>query len=287
MSSLTKKTVRIIVTLGEGTFTGGGNTKTIEGLACTVSIHKSAPPDKNKASVQIWGVGLEDMAQMTQLSFRPLKSLKNLIAIQAGDLEAAELPVIFKGEFTSAFADFNGEPDVIFRIEAETGAYPALIPSRQQSIHGAAAAADLMAQYAEEAGYSFRNDGITASVRNAVFNGSPLDKLRSVAEQVGCELLIDDQLVIALPAGGTRQGNAVLLRSDTGLLGYPTFTNDGIVCNTVFNSNFKVGGIVRVESVVPRATGNWKITKLTHSINAYSAKSGDWKSSIDAAYLGE
>lgn len=287
MRSLTKKTIRIFITLGEGTFTGGGNTKIIEGLACTVGIQKSAPPDKNKASVQIWGLGLEDMAQMTLLAFKPLKSLKNLIAVQAGELAAAELPVIFKGEFTSAFADFTSGPDIAFRIEAETGAYPALIPSKQQSVHGTAAAADLMAQYAKEAGYSFRNDGITSSVRNAVFNGSPLDKIRAVADQVGCELLIDDGMVIAMPAGGTRRGNAVLLNRDTGLVGYPTFTNDGIVCNTIFNHDFKVGGVVRVESTVPRSTGNWKITRLTHSISAYSAKDSSWASSIDAAYLGE
>jgi hypothetical protein len=48
----------------------------------------------------------------------------------------------------------------------------------------------------------------------------------------------------------------------------------------------KLGGQIRIESIVPKATGYWKITKLTHSLSAYS-QNMDWTSNIDGIWLKE
>ena len=40
-----------------------------------------------------------------------------------------------------------------------------------------------------------------------------------------------------------------------------------------------------MESVLPRATGFWKITKLNHALSAYT--SGEWSSSVDGIWLKE
>ena len=50
--SFTIKTIRLAITLGKGSFSEGGNTKIIEGLACEVSITKPGLPEKNTASVK-------------------------------------------------------------------------------------------------------------------------------------------------------------------------------------------------------------------------------------------
>lgn len=287
MSSFTRKTLRISVTLGQGTFSGGGNTKIIEGLATEVAITKPGLPEKNKATIKITGLKYDDMAQMTTLAFRPQKSLKNIVTVQAGVQGNVNLPVAFQGEITSAHADFNQAPDIPFTIEAQSGAYPSLIPSPQESVRGQATVASLVEKYAKEAGYGFKNEGVTASVYNAVLNGSPIEKARSVAAQVGCELIIDDGVMSILPAGGSRRGNAVLLRKDTGMIGHPVFTADGIVVKAIYNPDFKLGGIIKVESIVPRATGAWKISKLTHNLTAHTSKDGPWTSTMDATYLGD
>lgn len=286
MPSYSPKTIRTTVTLAEGTFTGGGNTKIIEGLPTEVSIRKPGLPEKNEANIRIGGVKLDDMAQMTMLAFSPLKTYKNNVTIQAGDKGVANLPIIFKGEVTSAFANFSGHPNIYFEIKAQAGSYGSIMPAAQESVQGTAAAADLIRKFALQAGYTFSNDGVTASVRNAVFNGSPMDKARAVANQVGCEMLIDDGAVIIIPRGETRKSGTILLRKGSGLLGYPSFNDDGISFRAVFNPDYKLAATIRVESIVPRSTGYWKITKLEHKLQAYTSSGGDWISSIDAAYLG-
>lgn len=283
--SFTLKTIRTTITLGKGTFGGGGNSKIIEGLATDVDITKPGLPEKNSASVSIANISLADMEQMTFLAFQPLQSLKNLITIEAGE-QGKTLATVFKGEITSAFADYGSVPDVEFKIEALSGGYAAQIGAKPISVKGNAKASDLIKQFAKEIGYTFKNEGVAASVRNAVFNGSPIEKARSVADEVGAELLIDDDSMILMPYDKPRSGGAVLLTPETGLIGYPSFTSDGISFSCFFNPNLKQGGQVKIESIVPRASGYWKITKLSHRLTAYRTGGGSWYSSVDAAYIG-
>ena len=282
--SFSIKTIQIAVTLGKGAFGEGGNTKTIEGLACEATVQKPGLPEKNSASIKIWGLPYEDMAQLTMLAFKPLESQHNLIDVKAGD-KGGSLALVFQGEITSAFADFNAAPDVCMEFEADTGNYPQQIASPVATVKGEAKADRLFSQFAKVAGYTFKNEGVTSSVQNAWFPGSPIAKMTKLARDIGCELIIDDGGVIVLPAGQARSGNATLLTKDTGLIGYPTFNQDGISCRCLFNPDLIYGGLIKVESVVPRATGVWRITKLTHHITAFIPGGGNWESQIEAAYI--
>lgn len=282
--SFSLKTIRTTITLGEGTFGSGGNTRIIEGLATSVSVTKPGLPEKNSASVSIANIKLEDMEDMTFLAFQPLQSLKNTITVEAG-IQGQALDVVFKGEITSAYADFSSAPDVWFQIEAISGGYAAQIGAKPMSVNGEALAADLIKQFATEIGYSFRNEGVTASVRNATFNGSPIEKAKAVADEVGAELLIDDDTMV-LMSYDTPRGESVPLSVDTGLIGYPSFTSDGISCSCFYDPNLKQGGVIEVQSIVPRASGRWKITKLTHNLEAYTTGGGAWRTDIEAAYIG-
>lgn len=281
--SFSIKTIQTAVTLGKGSFSEGGNTKIIEGLACDVMVQKPGLPEKNSATIKIWGVKYEDMAQLTMLAFRPLESQHNLISVKAGEKDGV-LALVFQGEITNAFADFNQAPDPCMQFEADTGNYPQQIAKPIITVNGEARADSLFAQFAAEAGYSYRNEGVTASVINAWFPGSPIDKMRKLARDIGCELIIDDSEVVVMPEGQAREGNAVLLSKDTGLIGYPTFNQDGISCRCIYNPDLVYGGLINVKSIVPRASGVWHITKLTHHITAYLPGGENWESQIEAAY---
>lgn len=269
------KDILITVTLGSGSFGSGGNSKTFSGFATSANITKPGLPEKNKAVIKITGLSMGDMAKITTLAFEPQKINKNILTV------SAEGGVVFQGDITTAFADFNTSPDITMNIEAQTGSYASLIPSKQEAARGEAKAAALIEKFAIEAGYAFRNEGVTGSVKNVVLNGSPVEKMKDIADQMGIELLIDDDTVIIIPAGGVRGGNAVLLSAKSGLVGYPTFTQDGISLKAFYNASFKLGGLVKVESMVPKATGTWKISKLTHILEANKPSGGQWITQIE------
>ena len=276
--SFTKKAIRLAFTLGQS-----GNTKVINDLACEVSVRKAGLPDKNEARAKVWGLSYESMAQLATLTWKPLESRHNLISIEAGD-KGGMLSVVFQGEVTRASADFNAAPDVCMEFEAESGAYPQQAKLPAATVDGEVPVEPLFEQFAAQAGYSFRNEGVSASVRNVCFVGSPYDKLRKLARHLGCDLFIDDGLVVAAPAGQARSGGTVTLSKDTGLIGYPTFTQDGISCRCLYNPALVHGGLVKVQSMVPRASGIWRITGLSHNLAADTPHGGSWESRIEAVY---
>ena len=282
-TSYKRKAIEVVVTLGSGTFAGKGNQKTIRGLGTDVSIEKAGPPDKNKCTVKIYNMLYEEMEQLTTLAFRPLEKRKNLITVSAGDDDKSSLPMAFSGEIVSSFADFNNAPDIVMQFNAMSGSYPALIAKNPMSVKGNAPVADIISALAKQCGYSFKNEGVTASLRNSVLNGSPLQQAHQAAEEAGAELLVDDNQMILLPTAGARQGNAIQLNDKTGMFGYPTFTNTGINVRSMYNENYKYAGLIEVSSIVPKASGIWRITKLTHNLSAFRPGGGPWESSLEAA----
>ena len=278
------KTVRITIQLRKGEFDGGGNTVIIEGLPVSVTVTKQGGEAKNKASVTVDNLKLETATQLTTLAFKRLETYNNVIQIDAGS-QGAELSTIFIGEITSA-VPVMGDNKLSLKIEALAGYYPALIPSTPTSVQENTTVEKLMKQFADEAGYSFENKGITASIANSVFVGSPIEKAKTLARQADVDLLIDDNKFTIQPFEAPKEGQIPLLSKGTGLIGYPSFSNEGINCKSVFNDKLKVGSYFKLESVLPHASGEWQITKVEHRLEAYTPNSGTWESDVTGVLPG-
>ena len=278
------KTVRITIQLRKGEFDGGGNTVIIEGLPVSVTVTKQGGEAKNKASVTVDNLKLETATQLTTLAFKRLETYNNVIQIDAGS-QGAELSTIFIGEITSA-VPVMGDNKLSLKIEALAGYYPALLPTAPTSVQGNTPVEKLMKQFADEAGYSFENKGITASVANSVFIGSPIAKAKTLARQADIDLLIDDNKFTIQPFEAPKEGQIPLLSKGTGLIGYPSFSNEGINCKSVFNDKLKVGSYFKLESVLPHASGEWQITKVEHRLEAYTPNSGTWESDVTGVLPG-
>lgn len=278
------KTVRITIQLRKGEFDNGGNTVIIEGLPVSVTVTKQGGEAKNKASVTVDNLKLETATQLTTLAFKRLETYNNVIQIDAGS-QGAELSTIFIGEITSA-VPVMGDDKLSLKIEALAGYYPALIPSTPTSVQENTTVEKLMKQFADEAGYSFENKGITASIANSVFIGSPVEKAKTLARQADVDLLIDDNKFTIQPFEAPKDGQIPLLSKNTGLIGYPSFSNEGINCKSVFNDKLKVGSYFKLESILPHASGEWQITKVEHRLEAYTPNSGTWESDVTGVLPG-
>lgn len=281
--SFLQRFLRVQITLNKGEFADGSNSKIIDSLAMTAKVEKLGPPDFSKASVEIYGLPLTDMEQLTTLNFQPLYTARNYINIFAGD-DVNGMTQIFAGSITNASADFNSQPEIKFKIDAQVGYFGAVTAQAPTSIKGSQSVADFISQQAQKAGMNFVNEGVTASIRNCVFNGSPIQQARAAASQVGAELITDDDDMVLLPSNQARNGDVPVLSKDTGLLGYPSITQNGIELKAIFNPAFKLAGLIEINSIVPKTSGQWRIIKLTHSLSSWMPNSGQWESQITAFY---
>ena len=285
MNSYTQKTIRITAYLREGEFGEGNNTVVYEGLPTEVSISKSGGKDGCKATITLYGMKLDTARKMTMLSFRKLQTYNNIVKIEAGTKDQ-KLDTIFQGEIVTAVPSIDQE-NLVFTMECRCGYYPNLLPTPPVSVQGETTVDKLMQQFAKEAGYDYENRGITDSVKNSVFYGSPVQKAQQLATQMGFDLLIIDRKFIIQPYETQPKGTIPLVSKESGLIGYPSFTNDGVECDALFNPDFELGSYFELKTILPHASGIWKISKLETRLSAYMPSGTEWQTSLNGVWVQE
>lgn len=270
------------LTLAEGEFKDkAGNTIIISDLAMSAKIEKLGAPDFGKATLEIYGLPLNVMEQLSTLAMQPLYTKRNFLQLFAGD-EYHGMSECFNGSIVTAGADFNSAPDIKFKVDAQIGYFGSVTAQGENVIAGSQKAADFIKRQMESAGFTFENQGVSTSIQNAVFSGSPIEQARQCAHQIGAELLLDDGLAILMQNGAQRKGTTPKLSATSGLLGYPVMTNNGITCRAIYDPAFTFGGAVEIETAVPKCSGVWRITKLEHELSCNLDKEGKWESTITA-----
>lgn len=78
MTSFSEKTIRTTVYMRQGSFNGGSNTVSFEGLPIEVNVSKPGGEDMGKATVTVNNMKLDTMQQLTMLAFRNCKLLITL-----------------------------------------------------------------------------------------------------------------------------------------------------------------------------------------------------------------
>lgn len=281
-TSFRKRGLRVQLTLRKGQFRNGTNSIVIADLAMTANVEKCGAPDFGKATVCIYGLPLDIMEQLSTLSMMPMFYNKNYINVFAGD-DLEGYSQIFAGTIQSATADFNSQPDIKMTLQARIGFEGSITAQGQNVVSGSQPAADFISKQAKASNMQFENNGVSSSLKNAVFSGSPIEQAKQAAEQVGAELVIDDDKMTLIPQGGnTSKGNVPKLSASSGLLGYPTMSQNGIDFKAIFNPDFKFAGLVELETIVPKCSGQWRIIKLSHKLSSNMPNDGSWESQITA-----
>lgn len=279
--SFSRKNIEVRFLLASGSF-AGGNTKIVRGLGVDCQIDKPGLPAKNSCKLTIWGMPLDDMAQLTTLAFEPLKVENNKVEVYAG--ESDDLALAFSGDITTAWPDFNTAPEVGFKVDAMTGYVAAVTPASPRTVSGSVDVASLMTELAANMGLTFTNNGVSGRLENPALYGSPFEQAQAIARQAACELIVDDGELVIQPWQALRAPSPVAWNKETGLRGYPVFTKDGISVSGLYAPGLTQGGAISIQSIVPKASGTWKITSLKHHLQANYPQAQAWDTSVEAAY---
>lgn len=253
-----------------------------------IVIRKCGGGDLGEANIAIYGLSTETMKQLVWTNYRQLFQSWNQVIVQAGDIDSSdsELSQIYYGDIMEARADLNGARPVLL-LTARTGAYISIKPESPLAINGSAPVADIVSKIAKENGLGFENNGVTESIRDCVLNGSPLAKMQSAAEHVKAYVYIDNGVAFLSPLSKERKNTAILINKETGLIGYPTVSNNGISFATNFNPQIELASKVSVESVVPGTDGTWLITAVTHTIKANNPSAQSWRTDCQGLFMAD
>lgn len=281
MARYTKRAIKVELSLVDSKFSNGSGDKTVDGLATSVTISKCGLPALNQCAIEIYNMKQADVNTITTTSHINLKLNRNRVTVKAGDADGS-LAVVFKGEIVYAFGIYPSA-DVGVRIEAMSGIYLALTAESPYTFDGAVSGKSLLRMFTEKAGYKFNDNGAPdVKLVDPVINGSPMEKIQQVAKHLGIQVICSDDQITASP-WEKGIGSIIDVSSKTGMIAYPEFTSTGIRVRHLYNQNFVQGGLIRIKSIVPRANGVWKITKLEHNLQAFGAGPA-WESTIEGIY---
>jgi hypothetical protein len=278
--------VQVPETNQPGVFTETGtNTVTLEGSRMSVQINNSGSLNSTEMTAKVYGLTPSLMNQLSTLgqSFNLLP--RNKIVISAGDTING-LSTIFTGIISSAYGDFNSAPDVPFYFTGNAGQGDSTISTIPTSFSGPTDVATMMAGFANRMNVGFENNGVSVQLNNPYYDGNiwqQVQKCKRDAHINADRFTVggaSGEVLAIWPVGGNRNTPDVqLISKDTGMIGYPSYTNQGIKVDAVFNPKLARGQLIQVQSSLFRATGMWTVTKLDHFLETLLPK-GQWKSSM-------
>ncbi|MCG9064726.1 hypothetical protein LH425_06665 [Laribacter hongkongensis] len=109
--------------------------------------------------------------------------------------------------------------------------------------------------------------------RGKVLVGNTRDVLSRVATHNGADWSIQDGELIMLPADKVLPGESVVLSQETGMIGAPEATDNGLELSCLLNPELRIGGLVTVRSILDWFNGDYKIVNLRSSGDILG---GDW-----------
>lgn len=282
--ALAQRVIKLRFRLAQGDFGAGGqDTVEIEGLRCSANIMYSGI-NYAQADVQIWGMPFELMSKLTVLNKTRFEEQQyNELIIEAGDDGGTS--ACFSGGIIEAWIDGRQAPDVVFHVSAYTGlfALSQIIPPT--SYKGSVDAAFVISGIASQIGYAFENSGVSARLTDPYKPGTPKAQIESVCGDVDCAWMIDDvaKVVAIWPKDRARDGDVLKVNPESGLIGYPSFTQAGIQFATLYSPNLAFGRMIEMESQFAGANGQWRVFGVAHRLES-NVPGGSWFTDVECMY---
>lgn len=276
---ITQRLINVRFKRARGSFSEGGNEVLLSGLRVSCSIIKAGGNSMGTAEFKVYGMTLSLMNQLSTLGMKIQLQPRDLVSIEAGT--EGQMSTVFIGSVYSAYADLQAAPDVSLVVLAHTGGWESVTSADPLSFQGSTDVGQIMSGLATKMGLAFENSGVNVKLSSPYFFGSPRNQAQACAIAADINWSIDDGKLAIWPKNGARNGAATLVSPRTGMVGYPSYTAQGIMVRSLWNPNIGFGGKIQVESDLKPACGTWTVFGLAHNLDS-KAPRGQWFSTIQA-----
>lgn len=237
-----------------------GALKTYDGLWCTASGTKFANPIEDECEVKI--ANLDEATRnfiLTETSpFNGNKTPKRLV-VEAGR-ESTGVARLFVGDITAT--SISQPPDIILTIKAKTGqAARGKIVARQAP--ASAKLSQVAGQVAQDLGATLDFQASDKSIGNYSHSGAAARQVGKLADSGDVDVYLDGNTLVVKDANVPLTGRLRILDADSGMIGIPEITEQGIKVKYLLDNQTALGGALRIVSRLnPAASGEYAIYKL-------------------------
>ncbi len=252
----------------------GNNTISISEARATVSFQSAGNLFGTQINVSIFGLGIEMLAALSSKAMGLFGSDTERISMKVFVGETA----IFAGYMTSSIANMNTIPNAALMITATANADLQNKPASPFSFNGATPVPDIINAICNAAGYKAYITGLDGLVvTNPHYEGSIFTQLESLCNDVNVAMSVAPPSISFWPQDSTRDDVMPFISPEYGLIGYPIFSNGGLMFQTQFSTLLTTGRNVQIETSLPHASGVYKLTSVNHELSSWM-NDGPWHS---------
>lgn len=285
--AFTTKILQATLNLASGSFdVDGGNTSTISNLRMLAKIADKGGPTQSFIDLQIFGLPLSTMNQMSNVGTQFNKQQNNTLILEAGD-DPSNLSKVFEGTIFNAFVDAQKMPEINFHVVAKPGVYHSVKPVEPITKQGAVDAATLLSQVAGTMGLAFENNGVSVMLNNPYYPHNSTVQVDEICNHAGISYSLSNGTLAIWKPGTARNGDAIIIQPPPlgSMVGYPVFDSQKVIVTNEFNPLFKMGGQIQVISELTPACGMFSVLSLEHILESQVPK-GRWFSTLIANQIG-
>ncbi|EHC9777057.1 hypothetical protein JYY36_004382 [Salmonella enterica subsp. diarizonae serovar 50:z:-] len=282
--SYVQRDITVEFTLPDGrTFDNGrGNILTIPGAKCFATVTVYGGTAGTQITLYVWGLSPAHMADLSYRGvWRPAQSTANKMRVKADGR------LIFEGDITDAYADYNQAPDIPLILTGQVSFNLRNQTAADFSAKGDVPVADIIRALASSAGLKFENQGVSRSLSNPHFSGNIVQQMLDAASAADINIDLGNvEKVTIWPKDKALDIPAVHISPDHGLIGYPVYTMTGLSATTIFCPDLFIGRRVHLESSLPNVTGDYQLTGVIHTITSRTV-GGPWSSNCTMTRLND
>jgi hypothetical protein len=159
-------------------------------------------------------------------------------------------------------------PDIMLKLQCGTGHFKKGAVGRRSG--GANTKLSTLAgAVASNLGVSLRMEAPNVSVKNYSYSGNALDEVQELASAGSAQAYVDDQHLILKSVNVPLSGSVLNLSAQTGMIGVPEITEQGLKVKFLFDGSVKLGGAINITSVLnPAVNGLFVIFKLDFELSS-------------------
>lgn len=248
-----------------------GALKMYEGAAMGVKFTKSTDPKQNACELWIDNMSVDTIDYLvTETSPWNPNAKPKTITVLAGR-ESTGIQRIFTGDITSSTP--SGPPDRKLTMKAKTQENNKYVWQSTQSAKTVQLSV-LAKRVADDYGLRLVFQATDKTVANYLYNGPKAKQVQKLAQVGDIDAYIDDDALVIKDMGKALEGKAIIVSSETNMIGVPLPDEKGGKVRVMFDPNIKLGQAIEIRSTVNKSmNGQYTIYAMSGSL---MSRGQDW-----------
>lgn len=241
-----------------------GRTKTYDGIAITANGTKYANSLQNECEITLTNLDKETQDYiLTETSPYNRNRTRKTVLIEAGR-KSYGTSRIYRGNIVSS--NLTQPPDIAVTLKCLTGNF---LKGNVLSLNygGAVSLSQVTRNLASQNGLALNFQAQDKQLGNYAYNGDALSQVNQINTVGGINAYIDDDSLIVKNAFVPLNNSLRILNADSGMIGIPSFTEQGVKVKFLLDNKTVLGGSLQIESkIYPAVNGTYVIYKLGFEI---------------------